>query len=79
LLQCFARQINFFLLPDQSRPQFFVTSVAQGRQSHTGIHRNDNYGGLPGADDYDASQAWAIGAYAICAARHAKTVQAWSN
>jgi hypothetical protein len=34
----------------------------------------------PGADDYDAWQAWAIQLlrqYAECAARHAKTVQAW--
>jgi len=34
----------------------------------------------PGADDYDAWQAWAIELlrhYAECAARHAKTVQAW--
>jgi hypothetical protein len=34
----------------------------------------------PGADDYDAWQVWAIGLlhqYAMCAARHAKTVQAW--
>jgi len=39
-------------------------------------------GGRPGADDYDAWQAWAIellGQYAACAARHAKTVQAWPN
>lgn len=34
----------------------------------------------PRADDYDAWQAWAIDLlkqYAECAARHAKTVQAW--
>jgi hypothetical protein len=34
----------------------------------------------PGADDYDAWQAWAIellSQYATCAARHSKTVQAW--
>lgn len=34
----------------------------------------------PAADDYDAWQAWAIDLlrqYAECAARHAKTVQAW--
>jgi len=34
----------------------------------------------PAADDYDAWQAWAIellSQYATCAARHAKTVQAW--
>jgi len=34
----------------------------------------------PGADDYDAWQVWAIELlrqYAECAARHAKTVQAW--
>jgi hypothetical protein len=34
----------------------------------------------PGADDYGAWQAWAIdllSLYAQCAARHAKTVQAW--
>jgi hypothetical protein len=34
----------------------------------------------PGADDYDEWQAWAIELlrqYAECAARHAKTVQAW--
>ena len=34
----------------------------------------------PAADDFDAWQAWAIGLlgqYAECAARHAKTVQAW--
>jgi hypothetical protein len=36
----------------------------------------------PGADDYDAWQAWAMdlmGEYATCEARHAKTVQAWPN
>ena len=36
----------------------------------------------PAADDYDAWQAWAIDLlrqYAECAARHAKTVQAWSG
>jgi len=36
----------------------------------------------PGADDYDAWQAWAIELlrqYAECAARHAKTVQAWPS
>jgi hypothetical protein len=34
----------------------------------------------PRADDYDAWQQWAIGLlhqYATCAARHAKTAQAW--
>jgi hypothetical protein len=34
----------------------------------------------PGTDDYDTWQAWAIdlfGQYDTCAARHAKTVQAW--
>lgn len=34
----------------------------------------------PTADDYDAWQAWSIELlrqYAECAARHAKTVQAW--
>jgi hypothetical protein len=34
----------------------------------------------PGADDYDAWQVWSIellSQYATCAARHAKTVQAW--
>ena len=34
----------------------------------------------PGADDYDAWQIWAIELlrqYAECAARYAKTVQAW--
>jgi hypothetical protein len=34
----------------------------------------------PGADEYDAWQAWVIELlhqYATCAARHAKTVQAW--
>ena len=36
--------------------------------------------GRPDAADYDAWQAWAVnllGQYADCAARHAKTVQAW--
>ena len=36
----------------------------------------------PDADDYDAWQTWAIALleqYARCAARHAKTVQAWPN
>lgn len=36
--------------------------------------------GRPAAPDYDVWQAWAIdllGQYALCAARHAKTVQAW--
>jgi len=36
----------------------------------------------PGADDYDAWQVWAIELlhqYATCAARHAKTVQAWPD
>ena len=34
----------------------------------------------PGANDYDAWQIWSIELlhqYATCAARHAKTVQAW--
>jgi len=36
----------------------------------------------PAAEDFDAWQAWAIGLlqqYAECAARHAKTMQAWPN
>ena len=35
---------------------------------------------FPAAADFDAWQEWAIGLlhqYATCAARHAKTVQAW--
>jgi hypothetical protein len=34
----------------------------------------------PGADNYNAWQAWGIellSQYATCAARHAKTAQAW--